>query len=151
MQRNDGNQQFFLLRHAQNRYGERHKGDQRHVVGNRHAAEKGKEDEDRHHLPRAFRAPQKDAAAIRKQSEPLRALHYGHQAEQERQRIPVDGGPRERRFVLRNEEQGTERQQQRGGEYGFALCETGAGGKSAAQLVCQGKSRFFNSSNFVLL
>lgn len=57
----------------------------------------------------------------------------------------------ERRFVLRNEEQGTERQQQRGGEYGFALCETGAGGKSAAQLVCQGKSRFFNSSNFVLL
>ena len=128
LQRNDGNQQLFLLRHAQNRHSERHKGDQRHVVGNRHAAEKGKEDEDRHHLPRVFRAPQKDAAAIRKQPEPLRALHYGHQAEQERQGIPVDGGPRERRFVLRNEEQGAERQQQRGGEYGFALCETDAGG-----------------------
>lgn len=39
------NQKLLLLGHGQNQYGKRYKGNQRHIIGDKHAEEKAQENE----------------------------------------------------------------------------------------------------------
>ena len=79
LQDDDKNHQLFLSCNCENQHGKGDKGNQRHIIRNKHAHKKTQEYKDARQLPCIFRFRQYKYGQLLKKADLLEAVHHAHQ------------------------------------------------------------------------